>query len=141
MTLPQWQRIAEERIQQAIEAGAFEDLPGAGQPLELEENPFEGAWQPAYRLLKNADMAPRWIELDLEVRRETERLRCELRRVHQRHGTDGLLWERALERFQEQVERLNAKVHLRNHLAPNSVVPRFPLRPGRELRRVTSDSG
>lgn len=141
MSLPLWQRLAEERIREAIEAGAFDRLPGAGRPLELEErNPYEGARRAAYLLLKDADMAPRWIELDQEVRREADRLRRELRRVHHRHGNEGLFWEHAVERFRKRVERLNAKVHLRNHLAPDSVAPRFPLRPERELRGVTGQA-
>ncbi len=135
--MDKWGVIAEERIQEAIEEGAFDDLVGKGKPLPPEQgNPHASDWKLAFRLLDNADMAPRWIELDREVRREADRLRCELRRVHRRHGDEGLCWERAVERFRKRAERLNAKVQLRNHLAPDSVRPRFPLRAERELRAV-----
>ncbi len=32
-------RIVEEKIRAAMEAGAFNNLPGKGKPLNLEENP------------------------------------------------------------------------------------------------------
>lgn len=138
MSLPLWQRMAEERIRAAIESGAFDDLPGAGEPLSLEErNPYEGAWRAAFRLMKDANMAPRWIELDRDVRLGAERLRRTLQRAYDRSDGEGLTWERAVARFREEVQRLNRKVHLRNQLAPRSVAPRFPLRVERELREVT----
>jgi DnaJ-like protein len=50
--------IAERRIKEAIERGEFDDLPGAGQPLELDELdpaiPVE--LRMAYRILRNAGM-------------------------------------------------------------------------------------
>lgn len=63
-------RIAEERIREAVEAGMFDDLPGKGQPLELEEP--EGVpreLRAAYRMLKNAGALPE--ELELHQRRLT----------------------------------------------------------------------
>lgn len=135
--MEKWRGIAEERIREALEEGAFDDLVGKGKPLPAEEgNPHASDWNLAFRLLRNADMAPRWIELDREVRREADRLRRELRRAHHRHGGEGFFWERAVARFRKRAERLNAKVQLRNHLAPDSVRPRFPLRAERELRGV-----
>ena len=33
--------IAEQRIREACERGAFDSLPGAGKPLELEDNSLD----------------------------------------------------------------------------------------------------
>ena len=44
--------IAEQRIREACERGAFDSLPGAGKPLELED------LRMAYKLLKNAGYVP-----------------------------------------------------------------------------------
>jgi hypothetical protein len=33
-------RASERRIQEAIDAGEFDNLEGAGQPLKLDDNPF-----------------------------------------------------------------------------------------------------
>ena len=39
---PDWMAgIAERKIQDAIEDGLFDNLPGRGQPLDLSVNPFE----------------------------------------------------------------------------------------------------
>lgn len=62
--------IAEKRIKEAIEQGQFENLPGAGQPLNLEEyfsTPEEVRM--AYSILKNANCVPAEVELLSEVSR------------------------------------------------------------------------
>ena len=57
-------RIAEERILDAQRAGAFDDLPGKGKPLNLEDL----SWVPedlriGYHILKNAHVLPPEAEL------------------------------------------------------------------------------
>ena len=52
-------RIAEERIREAQRAGAFDNLPGKGKPLDLEDL----SWVPedlriGYLVLKNAHVLP-----------------------------------------------------------------------------------
>jgi len=62
-----FERIAENRIQEAIEAGLFDDLIGKGHPLHLEdESHIPPELRMAYKILKNADCLP----LELEVRKE-----------------------------------------------------------------------
>jgi hypothetical protein len=65
-------RIAEDRIRRAMEDGLFDNLAGAGGPLDLEAD----AWVPpdlrlAYRVLKNAGCLPP----ELEVRQDIINLR------------------------------------------------------------------
>jgi hypothetical protein len=51
--------IAEKRIQEALEKGEFDDLPGAGRPLDLEYEPLvPPEVRVACRILKNAGIAP-----------------------------------------------------------------------------------
>ncbi|HEU4341883.1 MAG TPA: DnaJ family domain-containing protein [Candidatus Binatia bacterium] len=57
-------RIAEERILEAQRAGAFDDLPGKGKPLQLED--LSGVPEDlriAYAILKNAHVLPPEAEL------------------------------------------------------------------------------
>ncbi|HEY3180310.1 MAG TPA: DnaJ family domain-containing protein [Casimicrobiaceae bacterium] len=64
--------IAEEKIRDAMRAGAFDDLPGAGQPLALDDDrliPEE--LRIAYRILKNAGCLPQ----EIEARKEAATLR------------------------------------------------------------------
>ena len=63
-------RIAENRIREAMAQGEFDNLPGAGQPLSLEEyfaTPEE--LRMAYSVLKNANCRPLEVELLNEVAR------------------------------------------------------------------------
>jgi len=63
-----FQRVVEERIAEAQRAGAFDNLPGKGKPLELEDQ----SWVPedlrvAYHVLKNAHVLPPEAELLKEI--------------------------------------------------------------------------
>jgi len=52
--------IAEQRIQQAIDEGALDELPGAGEPLALDgDDPFMPTEvRMAYKVMKNAGYLP-----------------------------------------------------------------------------------
>lgn len=63
-----FQKIAEERIREAMEQGLFDDLPNKGKPLKFEDE----SWIPedlrlAYKILKNAGCIPPEIELRKEI--------------------------------------------------------------------------
>ena len=63
-------RIAEQRIQEALAQGEFENLPNAGQPLNLDEYFSASAdLRMPYSILKNANCAPPEVELLNEVAR------------------------------------------------------------------------
>ena len=60
--------LAEQRILEAQRAGAFDNLPGKGKPLELED----WSWVPedlriSYHVLKNARVLPPEVELLKDV--------------------------------------------------------------------------
>jgi hypothetical protein len=51
--------VVEERIQEALRRGDFDDLPGAGRPLDLDDAPLvPPELRVAYRILKNAGFVP-----------------------------------------------------------------------------------
>jgi len=69
--------IAEARIQEAIERGEFDELPGSGQPLTLDDDsavPEE--LRLAYRILKNAGFVPPEIALRREIANAEDLLRA-----------------------------------------------------------------
>jgi hypothetical protein len=71
----EWHFIAERKIREALEEGVFDQLEGAGKPLDLSENPFEDpSLRMAHRLLKNNGFAPGWIEEAREIEAESRRL-------------------------------------------------------------------
>ena len=70
--------IAEERIREAMERGEFDRLPGAGRPLDLEDDAMiPPELRVAYKILKNAGCLPP----ELELRKEIVALRDLLRAV------------------------------------------------------------
>src|SRR5215831_18707113 len=73
--MDEWHFIAERKIREGMEEGAFDHLDGAGKPLNLEENPFEDpSMRMAHRLLRNNGFAPAWIEEAKEIDAEARRL-------------------------------------------------------------------
>lgn len=64
-----WESVTERIIREAQERGDFDDLPGHGRPIRVEDNPYAGDMALAYHLLRNAGVAPPWIETDKEARR------------------------------------------------------------------------
>ena len=60
--------LAERRIAEAVARGELDDLPGAGQPLLFEDEPFVTPEQRMVnRVLKNAGFTPREVLLRKEV--------------------------------------------------------------------------
>ncbi|MBW1682937.1 MAG: DUF1992 domain-containing protein [Deltaproteobacteria bacterium] len=63
-------KIVERKIHEAQEKGFFENLPGKGRPLELEDDShIPEDLRLAYKVLKNADCLPPELELKKEIRR------------------------------------------------------------------------
>lgn len=63
-----------DRLEEAIARGEFDDLPLKGKPIRIESNPFQPELDLAFSRLKNAGMAPAWIELDREIHTMQETL-------------------------------------------------------------------
>jgi len=63
-----FQRIAENRILEAIENGLFDNLRGKGKPLKFEDDSYiPPELKMAYKILKNADCLPPELELRKEI--------------------------------------------------------------------------
>jgi hypothetical protein len=68
--------LVEQRIRAAQESGEFDDLPGAGAPLALDDDALVPEdLRVAYRLLKNAGFVPPELEAHREIRQIEELLR------------------------------------------------------------------
>ena len=68
-TAHSWESLVERQIREAMEAGAFDQLPHQDERLPLEDDSAAGEWAMAHRMLRNAGIAPPWIESDKEARR------------------------------------------------------------------------
>jgi hypothetical protein len=56
--------LIERQIRAAMDEGAFDGLPHQGRRLPLDEDSMAGDWAMAHRMLRNAGVAPAWIEAD-----------------------------------------------------------------------------
>ena len=75
--------LAEARIREAAERGEFDDLAGAGRPLELDDDRMvPPELRMAYRILKNANCLPP----ELDTRREIREIEDLLRHVDDTTG-------------------------------------------------------
>jgi hypothetical protein len=102
--MDEWRFIAERKIREAMEEGAFQHLEGTGKPLDLQENPFEDpSLRMAHRLLKNNGFAPAWIEDGKEIAQDVERLRVERADI-----SDGE-WRRRVEALNNRILNYNLK--------------------------------
>jgi hypothetical protein len=61
-------KIVEQRIREAVEKGEFDNLPGKGKPLVLDDDSHVPEdLRIAYRILKNADCLPPEIQEKKEI--------------------------------------------------------------------------
>jgi hypothetical protein len=64
-----FEKLIEARIKKAQEQGAFENLPGSGKPLPLEDDRhIPEDLRMAHKVLKNADCLPPEVQLRKEIR-------------------------------------------------------------------------
>ena len=71
-----WRFIADRKIREAMEEGAFDNLAGTGRPLPEEDAPGAdpSLWM-AHHIMKNSRVVPAWIEEGNAIEAEKERLR------------------------------------------------------------------
>ncbi|MBN1102983.1 MAG: DUF1992 domain-containing protein [Deltaproteobacteria bacterium] len=68
-------KIVEQRILEAVEKGEFDNLPGQGKPLRLEDDRHVPEdLRVAYKILKNADCLPPEIQERREIRQMEDML-------------------------------------------------------------------
>lgn len=71
----QWESAVDKQIREAEERGEFDDLPGKGKPLHLED--WDKEWGLAHHVLKQAGETLPWISLA----RDIEELHARLNRM------------------------------------------------------------
>ncbi|WP_129730557.1 DUF1992 domain-containing protein [Ectobacillus funiculus] len=69
--------MAEERIRQSIQNGDFENLPGEGKPLKLDDlSGVPEDLRMGYKILKNAGMVPEEVQLKKDMLKLEDLLAC-----------------------------------------------------------------
>lgn len=138
----------EDAISRAIQDGHFDNLPGKGKPLKLDENPHEDpAWRVANRILKNGGFSLPWIESLREIETELEKARDALVRTWswrqaslsmKRQAPEvELEWRRAQQVFKEKVQAINQRILTYNLEVPSDRFQKRLLDPDREIQKIT----
>jgi DnaJ family protein C protein 28 len=141
-----WESLIDRKIREAMEAGEFDNLAGAGQPIDLSENPFEDPdWRTAHRLLRNAGFAPSWIEERKDIDAELAAARITLARAwtivgnargtrHERSANDR--WAKAEAQFRRAIGTLNRRIDAWNLKTPALGFQRNRIDVEREIDRI-----
>ena len=125
--------LIERKIREAMEEGAFDDLPHQGARLPLDDDSAAGDWALAHRMLRNAGAAPPWVESDKAARAlldERDRLLARAPRM----TTGGVV--RARDEMARIVDAANRAIARVNAEAPTVRQHRRPLDPAAELDRL-----
>lgn len=136
----------DDQIRKAMEEGQFENLPGKGRPLHLDDNVHEDPeWRMAFHMLKNAGYGLPWIEKRQEILTALDTHRQALQRAwawrksaldkNQPPAEVEAEWQRAVTAFQDQITDINRSIRDLNLETP---VERFQL-PRLKIDREISD--
>jgi hypothetical protein len=132
-TAHSWESLVERQIREAMDGGAFEDLPYQGERLPLEDDSAAGEWAMAHRMLRNAGMAPPWIESDKEARAQLAAIEALIERAP---TMPVLAHSRARKELGRIVEAANHAIARVNAEAPTLAQHRRPLDPVVEAERL-----
>jgi DnaJ family protein C protein 28 len=143
-------RNIDEQIRQAMQNGDFDNLPGKGKPLDLSENPHEDpGWRTTYRILKESGYTLPWIEtrrsIELDFERVTKSLQQSWDWRRTATGRRGLMhaereWQQALQKFREEVEKLNKRIRDYNLEVPSDQFQRRQINADKEIDKITNPS-
>jgi hypothetical protein len=129
-----WHRLIEERIETARKSGAFDYLPGEGQPLPREAEGTGEYWA-AHRLLRTNGLLPEWLQLRKDIWEERKVVRAALdeyrhaaSRLDPRDPAHAALLRRLERRYVELARQINLKIDLHNLRCPSMghELVRFP---------------
>jgi hypothetical protein len=134
-----WESLVERLIREAQARGDFDALPGHGRPLLLDEDPREGDMGLAFHMLRNARLAPPWIEADKQVRAcidDLDRM-LEQARAPGRQAVAGRISRHRLHRQLDQlIETHDEAVTRLNAAAPSLALHRRPMDRDAQRRRL-----
>lgn len=141
----------EDLLRKAIAEGKFNDLPGKGKPLQLDEaNPHaDPEWELAYRMLKESGYSLPWIETIREIEKDIEAARKDLQTAwnwnqaaisESKSGNYvSAEWERSQVTFKDKLTALTKRIRDYNLQVPAARFQRPALNYERELQKILTD--
>ena len=141
--------LVEEMIQEGLEKGLFDELKGAGRPLNLTSNPYEEEHKLAHELLKENKMRPAWMSQRTHVFEACQNLRKNIARnwakyerayrFAQAESQKGPLranWNDLCKEWGNEIVKLNKQIDDYNLRRPVLNLELFKLNLERELARI-----
>jgi hypothetical protein len=128
--------LVERQIREAMADGRFDDLPHQGQRLPIEDDAAAGEWALAFRMLRNAGVAPPWIEADKAVRDLLHARQRLFERARRSPSASRQRLRAELERLVRDLDRAIARV---NAEAPTDRQHRRPLVLADELAQLDAE--
>ena len=134
-----WKSLVDQMLEDARQSGQFDNLPGGGQPLKLDNDPYTpDDMKLAHKILKDHDLAPEWVMLGKDVEALRARLLEDMRKgvrayrgaladaerssapVENRQRAEAT-WNRARDAYQSTAERLNRDIRRYNLMVPPGI--------------------
>jgi DnaJ homolog subfamily C member 28 len=142
----------EDQIRRAMEEGHFDNLPGTGKPLDLQDNPFEDPeWRAANWMLQSAGYSLPWMENRKSIDAEYDVARKEIVRAWKRRQSLQLQkkpisqleaeWQRAVNTFRERVADINKRIFSYNLEAPGLQLHKKKIDVEKEIQKVKNLPG
>ena len=139
----------DDPIKKAMQEGQFDDLPGKGKPLNLDQNPFaDPEWELAHHMLKSSGYTLPWIEARQQIEKELEEARADLKRAWEWKQSAAaqklppaqveLQWQQRMSAFQEKVISLNQRIRDFNLQAPSDRFHLLVLNADKEIAALVS---
>ena len=139
----------DDPIKKAMQDGQFDDLPGKGKPLNLDQNPFaDPEWELAHHMLKSSGYTLPWIEARQQIEKELEEARADLKRAWEWKQSAAaqklppaqveLQWQQQLSAFRETVFSLNKRIRDYNLQAPSDRFHLLMLNIDKEIAAIVS---
>jgi hypothetical protein len=150
-TPQQWESLVNQRIEEAMRSGAFDNLRNKGKPLDTSPEPYVPPdMQMANSLLKNNELTPAWIGDRGAMLAAIDRFRDKLRTVAadfaqaraeaatpQRLAQLDERWAAYVESWRAEIVELNKRILTQNLKQPVVFLEIIPLRLEDELKRVS----
>jgi len=115
-----WHLIVERRLREAFAEGLFDDLPGAGKPLRWDDDALvPPAWRVAFHLLSQSGLAPAWIMLDAEIRKDLRAARQSFASAAAHLDEGDPDYTGAVERLAARLAEINAAIDELNLRIPS----------------------
>ena len=123
LTATTYKTVVEKQIQEAMERGEFDNLPGKGKPLDLDINHYAGDNELAFKMLKDNNFTLPWIADRNRLFSEIADFRERMLYQWQLHGAQVIAmarggqeavakrrWTALLMQWQSGIDRLNQRI-------------------------------